>query len=117
MIDLHILFLSVLQGITEFLPVSSSGHLILFSKFTTFEDQGIALDVAVHLGSIFAVMIYFRKTIWEVIKGTLKSCFIPNFKNDGNRIFWLMVMGLNFVMMMAAKLLVGLYLVLVCCCL
>ena len=93
MIDLHILFLSVLQGITEFLPVSSSGHLILFSKFTTFEDQGIALDVAVHLGSIFAVMIYFRKTIWEVIKGTLKSYFIPNFKNNGNRIFWLMVIG------------------------
>ena len=93
MIDLHILFLSVLQGITEFLPVSSSGHLILFSRFTTFEDQGIALDVAVHLGSIFAVMIYFRKTIWEVIKGTLKSYFIPNFKNNGNRIFWLMVIG------------------------
>ena len=93
MIDLHILFLSVLQGITEFLPVSSSGHLILFAKFTTFEDQGIALDVAVHLGSIFAVIIYFWKTIWEVVKGTLKTFFIPNFKNSGNKLFWLMVIG------------------------
>lgn len=93
MIDLHILFLSVLQGITEFLPVSSSGHLILFAKFTTFEDQGIALDVAVHLGSIFAVIIYFWKTIWEEVKGTLKTFFIPNFKNSGNKLFWLMVIG------------------------
>ena len=93
MIDLHILFLSVLQGITEFLPVSSSGHLILFAKFTTFEDQGIALDVAVHLGSFFAVIIYFGKTMWEVVKGTLKTFFIPNFKNSGNKLFWLMVIG------------------------
>lgn len=93
MIDLHILFLSVLQGITEFLPVSSSGHLILFANFTTFEDQGLALDVAVHLGSIFAVVIYFWKTLWEVIKGTLKTFFVPNFKNSGNRLFWLMVVG------------------------
>ena len=49
--NFHIFLLSVLQGITEFLPVSSSGHLILFSKFTTFPDQGLALDVAVHVGS------------------------------------------------------------------
>ncbi len=93
MIDLHILLLSVLQGLTEFLPVSSSGHLILFSLFTTFPDQGIGLDVAVHVGSIFAVMIYFRKVIWNVIKGTLKNFFIPNFNNAGSRLFWLMVIG------------------------
>ena len=93
MIDFHILFLSVLQGLTEFLPVSSSGHLILFSKFTTFPDQGMALDIAVHVGSIFAVMIYFRKIIWQVVKGTLKSYFIPNFNNLGSRVFWLMVIG------------------------
>lgn len=93
MIDLHILFLSALQGMTEFLPVSSSGHLILFSKFTTFPDQGMGLDVAVHLGSIFAVMIYFSQDVWEIIKGTLKTYFIPNFKNRGNRLFWLIFIG------------------------
>ncbi|MBQ8436824.1 MAG: undecaprenyl-diphosphate phosphatase [Alphaproteobacteria bacterium] len=93
MIDWHILLLSILQGLTEFLPVSSSGHLILFSIFTTFPDQGMALDIAVHVGSIFAVMIYFRKTIWQVIKGTLKNFFIPNFKDEGNKLFWLMVIG------------------------
>ena len=88
-LDIHILLLSILQGITEFLPVSSSGHLILFSKFTTFPDQGLALDVAVHVGSIIAVIIYFSSTIWQIIKGLAKSYFLPNFKNDGNRLFWL----------------------------
>lgn len=88
-LDIHILLLSILQGITEFLPVSSSGHLILFSKFTTFPDQGLALDVAVHVGSIIAVMIYFSATIWQIIKGLAKSYFLPNLKNDGNRLFWL----------------------------
>ena len=85
----HILLLSILQGLTEFLPVSSSGHLILFSKFTTFPDQGLALDVAVHVGSILAVMIYFSGTIWQVIKGMIKSKFLPNMKDEGNRLFWL----------------------------
>lgn len=106
MINFHILFLSVLQGLTEFLPVSSSGHLILFSKFTSFPDQGMALDIAVHVGSIFAVMIYFRKVIWQVVKGTLKSYFIPNFNNFGSRVFWLMVIGtlpVVFVGMMFRK--------------
>jgi len=105
-INFHILFLSVLQGLTEFLPVSSSGHLILFSKFTSFPDQGMALDIAVHVGSIFAVMIYFRKVIWQVVKGTLKSYFIPNFNNFGSRVFWLMVIGtlpVVFVGMMFRK--------------
>ena len=81
MTDIHLMLLSALQGLTEFLPVSSSGHLILFSKFTTFPDQGLALDVAVHVGSILAVMIYFSETIWEIIKGLFKTRFIPTFKN------------------------------------
>lgn len=93
MTSLHILLLSALQGLTEFLPVSSSGHLILFSKFTTFPDQGIALDVAVHLGSIFAVMIYFSSDVWMVVKGMFKTWFIPNFKNPGNKLFWLIFIG------------------------
>lgn len=92
-INIHILLLSILQGLTEFLPVSSSGHLILFSKFTSFPDQGLALDVAVHVGSIIAVMIYFSSTIWEIIKGMFKTWFIPNFKNQGNKLFWLIFIG------------------------
>lgn len=93
MINLHILFLSILQGLTEFLPVSSSGHLILFSKFTTFPDQGLALDVAVHFGSILAVMIYFSDDIYKMLQGLIKSYFLPNFKNIGNKTFWFIIVG------------------------
>lgn len=90
---LQIFWLSVLQGITEFLPVSSSGHLILFAKYTTFPDQGLALDVAVHVGSILAVMIYFSEDIWQIIKGLCKTYFIPTFKFAGARLFWLIAVG------------------------
>ena len=91
--NFHIFLLSVLQGITEFLPVSSSGHLILFSKFTTFPDQGLALDVAVHVGSILAVMIYFSEELWKMFKVLLKTYFIPTMKNDETKTFWLIVIG------------------------
>lgn len=90
---LQVILLSALQGITEFLPVSSSGHLILFAKLTSFSDQGLALDVAVHVGSILAVMIYFSEDIWNIIKGLFKTYFIPNLRNPGARIFWLIVIG------------------------
>ena len=60
---LQILFLALVQGITEFLPVSSSAHLILPSAFTDWPDQGLAFDVAVHLGSLLAVSLYFRHTL------------------------------------------------------
>lgn len=90
---LQVFLLSVLQGITEFLPVSSSGHLILFAKLTSFSDQGLALDVAVHVGSILAVMIYFSEDIWNIVKNLFKTYFIPNLNNPGARLFWLIVIG------------------------
>lgn len=90
---IHIFWLSILQGLTEFLPVSSSGHLIIFSKFTPFPDQGLALDVAVHVGSILAVMIYFSEDLWKIFKGLLKTYFVPSFKNPGAKLFWLIVIG------------------------
>lgn len=90
---IHIFWLSILQGLTEFLPVSSSGHLIIFSKFTPFPDQGLALDVAVHVGSILAVMIYFSEDLWKILKGLLKTYFVPSFKNPGAKLFWLIVIG------------------------
>lgn len=93
MTNFHIVILSILQGITEFLPVSSSGHLILLSKFTTFPDQGLALDVAVHVGSILAVMIYFSEDLWKMFKALLKTYFLPNFKNPEAKTFWLLIIG------------------------
>lgn len=68
---LQLIVLAVVQGITEFLPVSSSAHLILVPTLTGWTDQGIALDVATHLGTLLAVMVYFRREalrmLWEAL--------------------------------------------------
>lgn len=91
--NIHVLYLSILQGVTEFLPVSSSGHLILLSKFTQFPDQGLVLDVAVHFGSILAVMIYFSEYIVAMLKGLWSTKFLPNMRNENAKVFWLLVIG------------------------
>jgi len=56
----QIIILAIVQGLTEFLPVSSSAHLILVSLVLEWPDQGLVFDVAVHLGSLIAVVVYFR---------------------------------------------------------
>jgi undecaprenyl-diphosphatase len=58
--QLHAIYLAMLQGFTEFLPISSSGHLILLPNLFGWQDQGLAFDVAVHIGSLIAVASYFR---------------------------------------------------------
>ncbi|MDU8910146.1 undecaprenyl-diphosphate phosphatase [Aestuariicoccus sp. MJ-SS9] len=68
----HLLILALIQGITEFLPVSSSGHLILLPKLTGLQDQGQALDVAVHVGTLAAVVLYFRADVAVAAKGSLR---------------------------------------------
>jgi undecaprenyl-diphosphatase len=60
---LQVALLAIVQGLTEFLPISSSAHLILPSALLGWEDQGLAFDVAVHVGSLLAVLMYFRKDI------------------------------------------------------
>lgn len=63
----QIIVLSLIQGLTEFLPVSSSAHLILGSKVFSWPDQGLVFDVATHLGTLFAVLVYFRKDLWNML--------------------------------------------------
>lgn len=63
----QIIILSFVQGLTEFLPVSSSGHLILMPHLLGWSDQGIEMDVAVHLGTLAAVILYFWKDLWAMI--------------------------------------------------
>lgn len=70
--------LAIVQGLTEFLPISSSGHLNLLHLLTTWQDEGPLLDVAVHVGSLFAVMIYFWRdmvmflgALWSLLHGRI----------------------------------------------
>ena len=64
---IHILILSAIQGITEFLPISSQSHLILTSAFLGMKDQGLGFDIALHSGSLFAILIYYRKEIAKIL--------------------------------------------------
>ena len=64
MFELQFFLIGIIQGATEFLPISSSGHLVLFAQLTNWEDQGLFTDIAVHFGTLFAVMIYLRKDIY-----------------------------------------------------
>ena len=76
------LLLSLIQGLTEFLPISSSAHLILPSLLLGWPDQGLAFDVAVHFGTLLAVMLYFRQDLiglaTELFQGVRQRAF-----NDG----------------------------------
>ena len=70
---LQALFLALIQGLTEFLPVSSSAHLILPSQLLGWPDQGLAFDVAVHAGTLVAVVVYYRESLTSLLMGLLGS--------------------------------------------
>ena len=67
----HLVLLAVIQGVTEFLPISSSGHLILLPTLAGLRDQGTFLDVAVHVGSLGAVVVYFRDDVARALRGAV----------------------------------------------
>ena len=86
------LLIALVQGITEFLPISSSGHLILIPKLTDFPDQGPLIDVAVHVGSLLAIILYFRKDVMGLARGGFASVGLG--KDDPQRrLFWFVVIG------------------------
>jgi len=66
---LPVILIAVIQGITEFLPISSSGHLVLLPALSGFADQGAVMDVAAHMGTFFAVLIYLRRDIIAMLAG------------------------------------------------
>ena len=63
----EIIFLSIIQGVTEFLPISSSAHLILFSNHFNFNNQSLTLDISLHLGSLLAIIFYFKKDLLDFV--------------------------------------------------
>ena len=69
---LQTVVLAIVQGLTEFLPVSSSGHLVLVPALIGWSDQGLTFDVAVHFGSLLAVAVYFRNDLKALVSGAVK---------------------------------------------
>ena len=66
--SVEILILSVIQGISEFLPVSSAAHLVLVSKYYAFANQNLLIDICLHLGSLLAIILYFRNDLFHFVK-------------------------------------------------
>lgn len=85
------LLIAIVQGVTEFLPISSSGHLILIPHFTDFPDQGPLIDVAVHVGSLLAIIIYFFKDVRGLATGGLASVGIGAAPEQRRLFIWIAV--------------------------
>jgi undecaprenyl-diphosphatase len=84
--------LAVVQGLTEFLPISSAAHLILVPHLVGWEDQGLAFDLAVHLGSLVAVVVYFREEVRRMFWAWLASLAGGESTADG-RLAWMVILA------------------------
>jgi len=89
---IQIISLGLLQGLTEFLPISSSAHLILMPLLLGWKDQGLAFDVAVHVGTLIAVSSYFRKDLYRLILGWFASVLKQQHSQD-SRLAWMVIVG------------------------
>lgn len=88
----HLFLIAVIQGLTEFLPVSSSAHLILLPSLTSLEDQGQVIDVAVHVGTLFAVMLYFRNDVALALQG-IPRLLTGKIDTPGSKLAFLLIAG------------------------
>ncbi len=87
----EIIILAIIQGLTEFLPISSSAHLILPAEILGWRNQGLAFDVAVHVGSLLAVMIYFRQDIWRLSLAWFGQGFSKQQSIDSKLAWWVIL--------------------------
>jgi undecaprenyl-diphosphatase len=90
--NLHAIYLALLQGLTEFLPISSSAHLILLPRLLGWTDQGLAFDVAVHVGTLVAVLAYFRVEVLNLLSAWLRSIGTGQTNADA-RLAWFVMLG------------------------
>ena len=88
----QVTFLAILQGLTEFLPISSSAHLILPSLLFSWSDQGLTFDVAVHVGTLVAVLLYFKSDIYRLATAWMLSIFARG-NNDDSRLAWMLIIA------------------------
>jgi undecaprenyl-diphosphatase len=89
--SLHILVLAVIQGVTEFLPISSSAHLVLLPRLLHWADQGLVFDVAVHFGSLIAVVYYFRAEVIRMFRSWLRSLAGGAPDRDSKLAWWVII--------------------------
>jgi undecaprenyl-diphosphatase len=89
---LHAIVLAIVQGLSEFLPISSSGHLVLAPHFFGWRDQGLAFDVAVHVGTLFGVVAYFRRELVAMLRAWLGSLTGQGMTPDA-RLAWCVIVG------------------------
>ncbi|WP_067096268.1 undecaprenyl-diphosphate phosphatase [Marinomonas atlantica] len=87
----HVIFLALIQGLTEFLPISSSAHLILPSQLLGWPDQGLAFDVAVHVGTLIAVFSYFWRDIGFIVRDSVKTLFTRRFTENSRLGLWVIL--------------------------
>ena len=90
---LQIIILAAVQGLTEFLPISSSAHLILAPQVTGYADQGLAFDVAVHVGTLAAVIWYFRHQVVSISADFFRSWINPSARSEESRLGWMIVIA------------------------
>lgn len=90
--SLQAIVLAIVQGLSEFLPISSSGHLILVPHFLGWNDQGLAFDVAVHVGTLFAVVAYFRAQLLAMTRAWFGS-FAGRGLTPDARLAWCVIIG------------------------
>lgn len=88
----QIVVLALVQGLTEFLPISSSAHLILVPVLSSWPDQGLAFDVVVHLGTLTAVMWYFRKDVAQLTVDWTRSCISKKTIGE-SRLAWIVIIA------------------------
>ena len=108
----QLIILAIIQGLTEFLPVSSSAHLILLPLLTEWRDQGLTIDVAAHAGSLCAVIAYFRGDLSRILRACGESIRRREMASPEARLFWLLA-GASLPVLIAGFLLrdmVALYL-------
>jgi undecaprenyl-diphosphatase len=88
---LEIIVLAIVQGLTEFLPISSAAHLILVPLMTPWDDQGLGFDLAVHAGTLTAVIVYFRRDVYSISRDTFASLATRRMDGDARLGWWVTI--------------------------